>query len=1042
MSNRYIGRLFAALLLAAHLPASAEDLDLFVPPATDVTGRPDVLIILDNTGNWNTAFTNEMAALANVFKNLPVDQFNVGLMLFGDPQVGYVRAAIRPMTAENRRKYADMIANFHVSNDRGNARTLARTFSEAHRYLKGLSTVDAGATTGSPHNVKRDYTVNTAGNAYDDAVHALAGNALANSTATVYQSPLDPDNCYGTYIIYVGNTVPSGNVTKDNSSRNSAAGAELAAAGGNTTQMALPYTSHQDNYADEWARFLNQKMGVVTYTVDVDPTPMPGGHGNGMGNSSLIKNMADISGGKYYRVNSADDEGGKIELIFNEIFSEIQAVNSVFASVSLPLSVNTQETYLNQVYVGVFRPNEDGFPRWNGNLKQYKLALSGTSLITVDADDEPAVNSLTGFITECARSFWTPTTADDYWDFDPEGGCLGATLAETAAKKASNSPDGNIVEKGAQAYVQRASATRTMKTCTTATYNCSGGLVDFNTTNVSAADVGAGSDAERDALVAWQIGQDVDDERPDGDTTVRRPSLHGDVVHSRPVAINYGDFASPEVVVFYSGNDGVLRGINGNRSSAIGTVPAGRELWSFTPPEFFDEIKRLRANDTQYKFFGNDDVDAEPKPYGLDGSITSYVDDDDTWLFVTARRGGRVVYSFDVTDITTTPTSPTLKWKIGCPNQDDDVGCTNAAFEAMGQTWSPAKPMKTEHSSQMLIMGGGYDPCEDADPISDACLTSSKGNRVYVLNADTGAVLKSFTTDRGVAAEVFVVPDKSSAELYAKYAYVVDLGGNVYRISGPISGAGEYTPFEDSVPNDWLMTKIASLGCPARTDTCYRKFMFMPDVLEKGDVYYLMVGSGDREKPLKDYAHALSVENFFFMLKDRPTDPDWLPADECDETEGLCIDGLLAIGASDPTKSDLDSHKGWYLELEAGEKVVTSPITVFGTVTFSTHTPADPEPGSCESNLGTAKVYNVFYGNAKTRNGTANRYEVVAGGGLPPSPVAGLVWLDGMDPDAEGAEPMPFIIGADPSSSLQGRRPTAPSTTQQPKSLTYWFIEK
>jgi type IV pilus assembly protein PilY1 len=100
--------------------------------------------------------------------------------------------------------------------------------------------------------------------------------------------------------------------------------------------MALPYTSHQDNYADEWARFLKQNMGVTTYTVDVDPTPMPGGHGNGMGNSALIKNMADISGGKYYRVNSADDDGGKIELILNEIFSEIQAVNSVFASVSLP----------------------------------------------------------------------------------------------------------------------------------------------------------------------------------------------------------------------------------------------------------------------------------------------------------------------------------------------------------------------------------------------------------------------------------------------------------------------------------------------------------------------------------------------------------------------------------------------------------------------------------------------------------------------------------------------------------------------------------
>ena len=40
------------------------------------------------------------------------------------------------------------------------------------------------------------------------------------------------------------------------------------------------------------------------------------------------------------------------------IFSEIQAVNSVFASVSLPVSVNTEGTFLNQVYIGMFRPDE------------------------------------------------------------------------------------------------------------------------------------------------------------------------------------------------------------------------------------------------------------------------------------------------------------------------------------------------------------------------------------------------------------------------------------------------------------------------------------------------------------------------------------------------------------------------------------------------------------------------------------------------------------------------------------------------------------
>ena len=61
----------------------AEDIDLFtgVTPSgsTDV---PNVLIILGNTANWNTAFTNEINALSTVLGGLAVNKFRVGLMMF------------------------------------------------------------------------------------------------------------------------------------------------------------------------------------------------------------------------------------------------------------------------------------------------------------------------------------------------------------------------------------------------------------------------------------------------------------------------------------------------------------------------------------------------------------------------------------------------------------------------------------------------------------------------------------------------------------------------------------------------------------------------------------------------------------------------------------------------------------------------------------------------------------------------------------------------------------------------------------------------
>ena len=53
----------------------------------------------------------------------------------------------------------------------------------------------------------------------------------------------------------------------------------------------------------------------------------------------------------------------------------VQAVNSVFASASLPLSADNSGAYTDQIYMGVFRPDGQGNARWLGNLKQYKFAV-------------------------------------------------------------------------------------------------------------------------------------------------------------------------------------------------------------------------------------------------------------------------------------------------------------------------------------------------------------------------------------------------------------------------------------------------------------------------------------------------------------------------------------------------------------------------------------------------------------------------------------------------------------------------------------------
>jgi type IV pilus assembly protein PilY1 len=325
----------------------------------------------------------------------------------------------------------------------------------------------------------------------------------------------------------------------------------------------------------------------------------------------------------------------------------------------------------------------------------------------------------------------------------------------------------------------------------------------------------------------------------------------------------------------------------------------------------------------------------------------------------------------------------------------------------------------------MLIMGGGYNTCEDSDP--HTCTGTFKGNRIYVIDVDTGVLLKSFTTDRGVVGDIALVRDANGM---AQYGYAADLGGNLYRIS-----------MGSDAPSAWTMTKIASLGCATPTDACTanRKFLFGPDVVREGDVFYLMLGSGDREKPLSSYTNAAGVSNYFFVVKDKPTDANWLTSQSstCASTNVMCLASLLPIsGNTTPSTADLDAKRGWYLSLSSQEQVVTSAITVLGTVTFSTHSPISAQQNVCSANLGTARVYNLAYLDAASKNGTTSRFETLPKGGLSPSPVAGQVTLD-------NGETVIFVIGASKNSPLEATKPPPlTSTPAQPTKRVYWNIKK
>jgi type IV pilus assembly protein PilY1 len=1066
--------LAAVMLTLVSQSGNAADIDLFAGAAPTDSDAPNVLFVIDNAANFSASVTTQRCSISaagvvltdgsgtgtaldktagaveqcalyaaissmNVSADTTINigvmgfnangmkQFNPGTNNFSSSCVGLTGGCLLmplvPFNATNKANMLEWIRNWEISGGsdyvmKGNNTANGAVMQEAWAYFKGKTGVSGRSYAGiAPVVGCAKNTVIFIGNAYRNNSTPGDGTNEANSPL----KPLlglsrDADKRASPPATLLEKTVITDTITTSCGTKS------------------LEITEGKGAYALNWARYM-KGQDITTFSIGVlGPTCNAeyAAHLSKLGSS-------EVGGGKYFPTNNFEE----LKTAIQDAVTQIMAVNTVFAAVSLPVSVNTQGTYLNQVFIGMFRPDENSRPRWNGNLKQYKLGRIGGDLSLVDANDRDALNTLTGFISECGRSYWTPSVVDNYWSLNEDAyywsqndyvGC--ATIANS---KVSNYPDGNIVEKGGQAFKLRqiVPTARNVKTCSRSFGSCTT-LTDFSTSNSSVTSV------LEDLEINWARGKNIAEELDKSDN-VMRPSSHGDVLHSRPMPINYGTEASPNVVVYYGGNDGMLRAINGNRDSALttsdGTVyEAGAELWSFMPPEFYSKIERLRRNWPSISYPGATSLFARAKDYGVDGPLTAHLGSSEVYLYAPMRRGGRAVYAFDVTN----PASPSLLWKKGCPNASNDTDCSTG-FTGIGQTWSSAKPFFASGygsgTTPMVIMGGGYDTCEDYDAgtvggKNHNCNTSNtgtspaptKGNKVYVLDAETGAVLKAFDTVRSVVADVTIVRDSSGM---ATYAYTADLGGNVYRIT-----------FSNGAPSSWTMTKIAALGCStpsACTDSvANRKFMFAPSVATTDNqTYYVMLGSGDREKPVSAYAASRSVTNYFFAIQDKPSDTAWLTSENTNcGANVICLASLYGITTSaTPSTLDLNGKKGWYLGLQSTEQVVTSALTIFGAVTFSTHQPAVYSATSCSANLGSTRVYTINYRNAASANGVDARYERITGDGLPPSPVGGRVRLD-------DGKVVNFCISCSKDGGIGVREPGSSGGASLPKGRIYWYIQK
>ena len=1094
---------FTLLMAAMLLPgrAAAEDTDLFA--STRPSQPADILLIFDNGASFSastgglqcsinastgavamsatpasptalgaTAGAIEQCAMYSALKSIEAnDQIKIGMMMFNagkifDPDSGANGAftgscngtvggcVVLPMRVWSSKVKANTLewirqwqssggSNYNVKGPSSTSN--GGIMQEAYAFFKGKMGISGVQYTAVETGCGASYIINI-GNSFlgNTSPGDFTGNKgpkdpfFGNGTATSANKadPL-PSTAEKDYLTKLG-TLSSLNykVTLGNDPR------FMSCTKGSQNSFNFTSAAEGDGaYGVSWAKYMLDQHGIQTTSIGLlGPSCNP--------NYSTFLDALGTAGGKGF-VPTNDMSG--LSFAVSGAISNIIASNTVFASVSLPVTVNLQSQFLNQVFIGMFRPDAEFNARWWGNLKQYKLAFTDaakTDIKLVDAGGNDAINSTTGFMKVCTRSFWTPSSnpsGTGYWALDPKGACTDVTDS-----KNYDSPDGNIVEKGAQAYRLRQldPGNRVVKTCGATMATCTSTLSDFNTSaSLSPTLFGLGSadTATRDTYVNWARGARVktgETAQPTIAANEMRPSVHGDVIHSRPVAVDYG--TGTGVVVFYGANDGMLRAINGNQSTGnISGKEPGDELWAFMPPEFYGNIAAQYDNSkfVFYKGTPRDSTATLSKPYGMDGPMTAikgtFGGSTKTYLFATMRRGGRAVYAFDVTS----PTNPSLVWKKGCSSAllsgSDCSAGTGNDYTNIGQTWAPAKEISASQVSAgakpLLLMGGGYDTCEDTDTgTANHSCTSAKGSQVYVIDASDGSIVRSFPTvapwtggaPRGVVSEATVVKNSDGT---AKYAYIADMGGVVYRIS-----------FAGAATTDWTMTPIAKLGCDSLTAcSANRKFMSQASVVspDNGTTFYILVGGGDREKPTRQYTASNAVANAFFMVKDQPSTANYLD-NACGTGNNFsCLSSLYHIPSSGSVDSTaLTAAKGWYLSLDALEQVVTGALTQFGITTFSTHTPAPLVLDSCGSDsLGMTRVYNINFADASAANG-GSRFDDVAGDGLPPSPVAGTVDIDGTV--------VPFCIGCSKDSPLEAKKSKQATLVTRAKNRLFWYLQK
>ena len=923
----------AAVFSLSPLFVHADDTEIY----TGIAERdaPNVIFIMDTSGSMGWANDGsryppagesrlEQVQRAAIDTINNTDGINISLMKFNEDRSGWGGYVDMEMTpvADARTDFASKMNSYRATG----GTPITESMEEALRYLRG-----------------------------DPVYYGRYGSTFYSTSAVRsggdYVSPVS-HQCQKNHIVLFSDGEPSSdtgantriqNLLKTIPSENRVAGLSTSCSNSGGCAEEIAFYGNQEDFSSDHDGIQN----VTFHTV--------GGFVQGAAQTKL-ENIAKYGSwsapgkplnpdvkegdGLYANVQSYD----QLKKSLQDIFDSIAKTSSTFTAPAVSVNAFNNLEHLDQLYYSVFKPTDSA--GWSGNLKRYRLTGQG---VVVDKNGDPAVDPDTGFFLETAHSYWT----------------LGSVA------------DGNEVKKGGAAsrfgnerkIVSYLGTNKTLFATDNAINETNpkltSSLLDLPATYTT---------ADKTKLLKWAKGLDVSDEDNDAIYDDARIFME-DPLHSQPVVINYGKDSTNQTfdsTIYIATNSGYLHAISSNENDP-------KEHFAFIPEELLDNI---------YQYYSG--LSSLDKVYGLDGPVSywhkdinrngvildtnsSFESGEHIYLYAGMRRGGRGYHALDVSD----RNNPKYLWKI------DN---TTSGFSKLGQTWSKMTPAVINWlgvKTNVLFFGGGYDPAEDNKASRS---NSTMGNAIYMVNAETGALLWSSSnsgadlslTEMKNAIVADIVPIDSTLDGYINLLYTADVGGRIWRIDLNNSAVNAASFAKGGV--------IADLN--GGTDTTNIRFFNTPDIaftryggFSLDGQFQISIGSGYRAHPLDT-----RIVDRFYIIND--IDVATIPTSYSNYAESDLADvGDFASASEEQQKSG-----SYYKLTSAGEKVLANSVTVADNILFTTYRPLSASASSnCDADTGSTRLYQVkpIAPQSADDNPLERNWGLtdLAQGGIPPNPV-------------------------------------------------------